>query len=381
MLGIEELKKVSVFQRELLKLQFMDKVDFTFAKKTMELLDSVFGYDTMIMAHLYAREEPILVPEFQIHNVDMRFAEELYLKNAEDKNVFGITSICDKFILSKLPKYKQSPLYKQIFRKYGYEDCIIKFVRYPDNDLYMSYIILVSRKGTFEDVDVAILDELGPSIAQAFANALKMFDITTRYFVFRKAVNNFPVGIMLIEKMNRVVFTNDVAQKYLKELGVSDPVFYSTFYTNKIFPYYQTDVFGYKKPSPLRIKNFIFNTIPTGNEGLALNKILQVEDHNVEHSTKDIADVNLVESCVYIIRDEAPRKQGTQEFYDEFGLTKREREVAELLLNGFSNNEIADKLVLSFNTVKIHASNIYKKVGVANRIDLINMAQQYSLED
>ncbi|HIU26524.1 MAG TPA: hypothetical protein IAC50_08540, partial [Candidatus Copromorpha excrementigallinarum] len=60
MLDNEALINVIRFQRELLKLQFDDKVDFTFAQRTMELLDSVMGYETAIMAHLYTERKPVM---------------------------------------------------------------------------------------------------------------------------------------------------------------------------------------------------------------------------------------------------------------------------------------------------------------------------------
>lgn len=381
MMDNEALTKIIQFQRELLKLQFDDKVDFTFAQRTMELLDSVFGYETVIMAHLYTERKPVMVSTFQIHNVDMHFAEELYAVNKKDENVFGITDENDCFHLASHDDYKKTALYKNVFRKYGYNDMVLKFIRYPDSDLYMSYIALISRNGTFSSRDEEILDVLSASIAQAFSNALTIWDVRTRYQVFRKTIDNFPIGIMFIEKRNNVVFTNDIAKEYMKELGNTDPVFYSAFYTNKIFPYYQNDVFGYQTSFPLRIKNFIFRVIPTSNEGLALNDILQMEKSMPLQSAKDVVSFYNIEACVYIIRDETPRIQGTQDIYDRFSLTKREREVIELILSGFSNNDIAEKLVLSFNTVKIHVSNIYKKVGVSNRIDLINKVRQQSFQD
>jgi DNA-binding NarL/FixJ family response regulator len=48
-------------------------------------------------------------------------------------------------------------------------------------------------------------------------------------------------------------------------------------------------------------------------------------------------------------------------------LTNRELEVLELLKEDLSNTEIADKLVISTNTVKVHVHNIMKKLNVANR--------------
>ncbi len=48
-------------------------------------------------------------------------------------------------------------------------------------------------------------------------------------------------------------------------------------------------------------------------------------------------------------------------------LTDREQEVLALIAQGLTNQDIANHLVLSINTVKTHAKNIYEKLGVRNR--------------
>lgn len=49
-------------------------------------------------------------------------------------------------------------------------------------------------------------------------------------------------------------------------------------------------------------------------------------------------------------------------------LTKREMEVLKLLVEGLSNQEIAEKLGVSFFTSKAHLESIYKKLSVQNRL-------------
>jgi pimeloyl-ACP methyl ester carboxylesterase/DNA-binding CsgD family transcriptional regulator len=49
------------------------------------------------------------------------------------------------------------------------------------------------------------------------------------------------------------------------------------------------------------------------------------------------------------------------------GLSHREVEVLQLLAQGNSNQQIADELVISLNTVRRHVSNVFDKTGVANR--------------
>lgn len=56
---------------------------------------------------------------------------------------------------------------------------------------------------------------------------------------------------------------------------------------------------------------------------------------------------------------------------DGYGLTARECEILQLILDGKSNQEIADGLFISQNTVKRHISNILKKTGANQRTELV----------
>jgi two-component system, NarL family, response regulator LiaR len=60
-------------------------------------------------------------------------------------------------------------------------------------------------------------------------------------------------------------------------------------------------------------------------------------------------------------------------------LTRREQEVLALLVKGMSNPEIAERLVISRSTVKVHISNILSKLGVASRGEAISLAIQNKL--
>lgn len=59
----------------------------------------------------------------------------------------------------------------------------------------------------------------------------------------------------------------------------------------------------------------------------------------------------------------------TKRFIDEVELTDRQKEIAQLILLGYSYKSISDKLFLAEASVRKHASNIFKKSGVSNLLE------------
>ncbi len=60
-------------------------------------------------------------------------------------------------------------------------------------------------------------------------------------------------------------------------------------------------------------------------------------------------------------------------------LTPREVQVLSLIVEGQTNAEIAERLCLTVNTVKVHIKNIYGKLSVNNRTRAIHRAQELRL--
>jgi DNA-binding NarL/FixJ family response regulator len=60
-------------------------------------------------------------------------------------------------------------------------------------------------------------------------------------------------------------------------------------------------------------------------------------------------------------------------------LTRRETEVLDLLAQGKTNKEIAQKLVVSERTVKFHVSSLLRKLGAGNRTEVVSIAAQSGL--
>ena len=62
-------------------------------------------------------------------------------------------------------------------------------------------------------------------------------------------------------------------------------------------------------------------------------------------------------------------------------LSERELQVLLLMADGASNQEIAQKLVIAYDTVKRHVGHIFAKLGVQNRMQAVRRAKELGLLD
>lgn len=65
---------------------------------------------------------------------------------------------------------------------------------------------------------------------------------------------------------------------------------------------------------------------------------------------------------------------------DEVGLTDRQAQVLALMVRGLSNRDIADQLQLSEGTVKIHATAVFKALGVNSRTQALVAVARYGID-
>jgi len=63
-----------------------------------------------------------------------------------------------------------------------------------------------------------------------------------------------------------------------------------------------------------------------------------------------------------------------------YQLTHREKEILILVQKGFSNDEIAEQVLLSVQTVKNYLSTIYEKLEVKNRFQAMRLAMEYKVD-
>jgi len=146
----------------------------------------------------------------------------------------------------------------------------------------------------------------------------------------------------------------------LKDLGVSTKIIMLTIHDDK---------------------EYIFETIKIGADGY------MVKDSDADTLIKAIREVK--DGRSYIQPSVAKMvAEGLNSDDDEVSsrlkkiksLTKREYEVLTLIAEGLNNKDIADKLFISEKTVKNHVSNIFKKIGVNDRIQAAIFAYKNNIK-
>jgi len=98
------------------------------------------------------------------------------------------------------------------------------------------------------------------------------------------------------------------------------------------------------------------------------NSDLEIENKNNElqnymHQINDLKDK--------VSSKQVITNQNFEDSIEDFNLSKREAEVFTYIAQGLSNEEIAEKMFVSKNTIKTHIKNIYSKLDVKNRIQAI----------
>jgi two-component system, NarL family, response regulator LiaR len=90
--------------------------------------------------------------------------------------------------------------------------------------------------------------------------------------------------------------------------------------------------------------------------------------------TKPKVETRIVEKKIYVHADSA--FEIDQQQLEILNLRPREFEVLQLMADGLSNAEIAEKLFISLSTVKTHASGIFEKMDVKRRTQAIEKGKR-----
>jgi LuxR family maltose regulon positive regulatory protein len=105
-----------------------------------------------------------------------------------------------------------------------------------------------------------------------------------------------------------------------------------------------------------------------------ISKLLAIFEHEKQDARTPVVTATTGDPALSSARQASARSS-----VQAFSLTRREQEVLRLLAAGASNQDIAQTLVISLDTVKKHVSNLLGKLGASSRTQAISRARALSL--
>jgi DNA-binding NarL/FixJ family response regulator len=123
----------------------------------------------------------------------------------------------------------------------------------------------------------------------------------------------------------------------------------------------------------------IFEAILAGAKGYLLK---EEQPHKMIQAFEDIMEGGSALSPSIALKALQMVKNGPKDTVtQDFGLTQREMEILQLISSGLSTERTADNLKISAGTIRKHTENIYRKLGVNNRVEAVITAQKNNLVD
>ncbi len=128
-------------------------------------------------------------------------------------------------------------------------------------------------------------------------------------------------------------------------------------------------------------KEYLFQVLEAGGSGYLVKKSADTElisairaVHRGEVFLSPLATKMVIGGYLHAM-GRGEEKQN----YDE--LTSREKEVLKLIADGYTNQEIADHLIISVKTVETHRAHILEKLELHTRADLVKYARTHDILD
>ena len=126
------------------------------------------------------------------------------------------------------------------------------------------------------------------------------------------------------------------------------------------------------------------------NEALSLSKnsirtfldhgtIMRQLIHEISKDQTESSQIRELEQAFLNSVELRDSNKVTKPGFDITTLSKRELEILNLVIQGYKNDEIADQLFVSLDTIKKHLYNAYQKLDVSNRIRAIKKVQELGL--
>lgn len=241
------------------------------------------------------------------------------------------------------------------------------------------FLFLCFRAETdFDDAEQALLQDLGRNILRCFL--LLSQDQEQRFFnsVLHLVTNLYQEGICLLDGNLRILMENLRFREHLHRWGHGTHAAALSLPRQSVLPA------DWQKAATEALK--IYHAAPPKNlsprlsvtQGPVVRLELEV-GHNefISGAVRYLAFQSSLGMRPYLLLTSTLRKrnlrpsQSLAQTIISAGLSRREQEIAEMLMQGYQTNKIAELLAIAQPTAKIHVRNLLRKTGVKTRLEFV----------
>lgn len=309
----------------------------------------------------------------------------LFDRNLHIKSLEGLNMDDSLFLIYKDYYHKTDIFYPKKYINYHSNSSILitdlmSYKEYEKTEYYMDFLSnqnlyfqialplknnnkLLGGIGIFKEKDdkiftkqeISMLNTISKLISYKLDNILTIDKITMEKQIFKNCMEQPSSAIIILDSEYKVFYYNDTLKeiccKITKEISFSNAL---------------------QKLKTIIAANII-NYMANNNNYIDIHLNL----YNLKIiSTSLPSIINRFETFYIVYIDKISNSH--EMFSKKYNLTKRELEITTLILEGYTNKEISNKLFISPHTVKTHVENIFRKVNVSNRISLISKVNNFA---
>jgi|GEM_PF-3334379 len=283
------------------------------------------------------------------YKVDMFHTMNIPKKLYSSQNVVSVTD------MMSYEQFYNTEYYNDFFKKMNLHYEIAMPLIYDEKILGVLGIYRTKEEGDFEQKDYLFFNNINKFIAFNFNTSLYIEDLQNEQLLYKNCAYNASLGIIVIGQNLSLMYYNEEAKNICMDIMNGNSVQNSmSLFTNFIYD---------------KIMSQTFNHI-------ILHNICQIKiiPQIIPRSNGTMETVYIV----YLRNNEKPIDKILDRMVNTYSFSKREKEIVEQVYYGLSNEEIAQKLYLSINTVKTHIENVYKKMGINKRVSLLDIINEIS---